>query len=174
MILDLSDAGLAMQCPAALEVSCPAEVEFAGIGRPVVVQVLIWNQRRIRHRRGESFAYGCIVEEPGADFLDLLPEGMSNRTSATEAAGADPRKQEQLEQARADLSEALDSSAADIEPRRYRVRVRERSSSRTKTLTLVAADEAEARAAGQASLGEGWDLLEVLPARKRAPVKRAD
>ncbi len=167
MILDLSEGGLAVVCPAELEIGSSAEIEFPGLGQPVVVKAMIWNQRKVRYRRGESFAYGCIVENPGADFLDLIPDEKPHQATKIDSAVAAAGQTEGLEEARADLSEALEESAAAVEPRSFRVRICQRAGTRTKTLTLVAANEDEAREEAQASLGPEWDVLEVLAGRQK-------
>ncbi|MBW2244729.1 MAG: PilZ domain-containing protein [Deltaproteobacteria bacterium] len=167
MIVDVSEGGLAMVCPADLEIGSAAEIEFPGMGQPIVVKALIWNQRRVRYRRGESFAYGCIVENPAADFLDLIPDEKPREANASGSVAADSEASVDFARARAGLSETHERSGADRQPRSFKVRVRQCAGSRTKTLTLVAANEDEAREEAQASLGAEWDVLEVLEGRQK-------
>lgn len=167
MILDLSKSGLALVCPADLETGGFAEIEFPGLGQPIVVMAMIWNQRRVRYRRGASFAYGCIVEHPGDDFLNLLPDEKPDEADSSLRVAPPEGGSEGVEQARADLAAALEESEAEVEPRSFRVRIRQAAGTRTKTLTLVATSEDEARVEAQVSLGGEWDVLEILEGRRK-------
>ncbi len=164
MILDLSEGGLAFVCKADLEPATPVRLEFAGLGRSVQVSAVVWHQRRVRFRGGESYGYGCIVEDPGPEYLDLLPDMTAKRDSAPPVEPASPERA-RLTRLRAELSDAIRESAASSDPRTYRVRVRQ--GNRTRTLTLAAADEDEARAAAQEALDDGWELLDVQEAQGR-------
>ncbi len=172
-ILDISEGGLAAICELPLEQGSVMTIEFSGLRRPLEVKAVVWHCRAVRYRGVESFAHGFMLDHAPPDYQRLLsssqrPSGPQKAPAAEtpkpEPEPASASEQEHLEDLRSELGEALkESRKASPEPA-FRVRAKQRNRPRTKTLSLTAADEEGVREAVRASLGDEWEILEVIPA----------
>jgi len=173
-IVDISEGGLCLFSPVALESKRRIEIEIDVPGfAACVVQAEVWHVHREKGQKSSRkiWAVGAMLEKSDDAYLRLLaaagvaPEGVSaGPIDRTRFEPPTPLSGSQGQIAVSSFMTDEMSSEEESEPRVFRVRVQARTGPRTRLLTFTASSRADAEVMAIADLEPEWRVVEILVA----------
>jgi len=156
LVRDVSRGGVSVQLENAVDQGETLSLALfpKDSGPAIEIEAIVWHAR-IAHgkRSGRAFhLLGLVLSEASDDYLEMVETLRSSRSAPRPARNQSPASNG------ANVRRAPSSG-----DRRYRVRVQQQSSPRTRSIVVFAESTADARADALAEIGEGWNVLAVLP-----------
>jgi hypothetical protein len=175
-LLDVSLSGLSIQVGIALAQGDLVDVTIDG---QVRVKALAWHTHRLKRAGAPTYVIGMMLSEVGPEYETLVARVAGSRPAprpAPAATGAAAESAPPAAPAADAAPKGADAPSAGPAPRRgappvptrrapwWRLRIKQTNGSRSRVVTLAAASKEEAVAGSLAEAGEGWEVLEVVPA----------
>ena len=156
MVRNVSQGGLSIQLTEAIEQGETVVIALYPEDREPAVDVegIAWHAREARGRhQGQRFhLLGLVLSKASDDYLDMLQKLRASKATATPS-----RKRTRAS------SEVNPESHPAAAERRYRIRVQQPGSPRTRSIVVFAESTAAARVNALAEIGDGWNILAILP-----------